>query len=362
MATRQIDSRGTERVRMEDIAKRLGVSMCTVSLALQNSPRISSKTSSRVHRMAAEMNYTPNHHARSLRTKTSHRIGVVIPELENPVYSEHLRAIHTTADENGYTLDFSCTQWNPDKEARVVQDLVSRQADGLILLIPASQNLIGHLREFAASGRPVCVLGPMPEEVPGVSTILSDVRQPMIHAVDYLLSLGHRRFGLLGIDTSMQDPFYHRRRMEGIRQALHTAGLGEEALMQISTNGEIMEHGFEAVKIHHEQGKEFPSAIISLNDSLAIGAIAGLKQIGLDVPRDISIIGFDNIAAASYSLPALTTLDLKPSELGQQAIALLFEMINEENMPARHILQVPELVVRQSTTIARERTPQTVTP
>lgn len=343
----------SKKVRLVDLARELDLSTCTVSLAMKGDSRISAKTCDRVRRLAAKMNYTPNLQARSLRTQTTQRIGVVLPELDNPIFIEKLRAIHGLAAENGYALDFSCTHWDLASEVQVIQDLLARQADGLILLNPASFDALEHIEQFIAQGKPVCALGPVPKELPGVSTIYSDPAEAMTKAVEYLISLGHRSFGLLGIDTQSNTP-QHQDRLKGIYRALQSAGLGPDATITLPSNGEVTEHGYEAVRLYHRHRGELPSAIVCLNDSIALGALSALYQLGLGVPRDVSVIGYDNIEAAAYAIPPLTTLDQKPPELGRMAIELLFEQIRNRDLEPRHILHVPELIVRQSTGIVRQ--------
>ena len=356
--TPQATTSPPKKVRLVDLARHLNVSTCTVSLAMKGDSRISAKTCDRVRRMAAKLNYTPNLQARSLRTNTTHRIGVVLPELENPIFIEKLRAIHGLAAENGYALDFSCTHWDPASEAKVIQDLIARQADGLILLSPASFDVLEHIEQFIAQGKPVCALSPVPQELPGVSTIYSDPAEAMTKAVEYLISLGHRSFGLLGIDAQSHSP-QHQGRIQGIHRALRSAGLGSESAVTLPSNGEVTAHGYEAVRLYHRREGKLPSAIICLNDSIALGALSGLYQLGLRVPQDVSVIGYDNIEAAAYAIPPLTTLDQKPPELGSMALELLFEQIRNRDLAPRHILHVPELIVRQSTGIAKPTPPFT---
>lgn len=340
---------------MADIASRLGVSKCTVSLALKDSPKISDKTTARVRKLAEKLDYTPNHQARSLRTQTTRHIGVVLPELANPVYAEKLQAVHAVADENGYALDFYCTQWDDQKEARIIQQLIAGQADGLILLTPSCVDSLDAIRRFAGLGKPVCVLNNLQENIPGVSTIFTDYGKASAHAMEYLLSLGHRSFGLLGIRTGQGSPPNHVRRMNGIHKALKNKGLGPESIESMPTNGASIDHGEEAILLYHQSHGTVPSALICLNDSIAMGALSGLYQLGLRVPQDVSVIGYDNIQAAAHTIPPLTTVNINTTQLGKQAIEMILEQIRQKHPDPRHILQVPELLVRQSTGIAREQ-------
>lgn len=339
----------TRRVRLTDVAQKLGLSTCTVSLALNGDPRISSQTCDRVRQMAAHMNYMPNVQARSLRTQRTKRIGVVLPELENPIYIEKVRAINNVAADNGYTLDFACTYWSGDKERQVIHDMIANQADALILLSGTSSSTADYIQLFAGQGRPVCMMSPVPDDIPGVSTIITDASEAMCKATEYLISLGHRTFGLVGIRTDDDALPSYKRRIHGVMRALHRAGLECDALVSIPFVGEVAEHGYEAIRLFLHRNGTLPSALLCLNDSVATGVLSGLYHHNIRVPHDVSVVGYDNIQASAYTIPPLTTLDQRPADTGKQAIHMLIEQLQDTNIQPRHILQVPELLVRQST-------------
>ena len=340
---------------LADIANQLGLSTCTVSLALRNSTRISQATRQRVFKKAEDLKYFPNLQARSLRTQTTRRIGVILPELDNPFFVEKLGTMHDIARDNDYELTFACSYWDDEKERKAVEHFLIQRADALIISALSTSESLEHLHPFVGSGRPVCVLGYVPELFPGLSSITYDRQAGMYQAVKLLLNLGHRRIGSLGIQLGRATSLAHMKRKEGLYRALHEAGLNEDAVIDIPTNGQATEHGYEAVRLFLEHSGELPTAIITLNDTMAIGVLSALHHYGIRVPEDMSIVGFDNIKASAYTVPPLTTVSQKPDRLGRMAMELILEQLNSGKLQSKRILHQPELLVRQTTGPAKNK-------
>ena len=143
---------------LTDIANQLGLSTCTVSLALRNSTRISQATRQRVFKKAEDLKYFPNLQARSLRTQTTRRIGVILPELDNPFFVEKLGTMHDIARDNDYELTFACSYWDDEKERKAVEHFLIQRADALIISALSTSESLEHLHPFVGSGRPVAGL------------------------------------------------------------------------------------------------------------------------------------------------------------------------------------------------------------
>ena len=329
------------RVTRNDVARRAGVAPSTVSYVINNGPRpVSLEARERVLKAIDDLGYHPSDVARSLRTRRTLTIGLVIPDITNPFYGEMVQAVEEVSLQHGYTVILGHSSHLPERELRYAQVLRSKQVDGVIFL-PVTPDL-EPVEALTRAGIEVVVLE---RDVPGYACIVADEHNGGGLATRHLLDLGHRKIGcivLAGDSTSSAA------RAEGYRSALQQAGLSPKEGWIVES-----EYGYVAGETAaHELLKlpERPTAVVAHNDLIAIGAMKAFKEAGLRVPENISVVGFDDIAAASYVQPSLTTIAYPKRQMGRAGIETLLGLLrSEEEMPAGTLKLPVELIVRAST-------------
>lgn len=323
------------RVTRNDVARLARVVPSTVSYVINNGPRpVSMEARERVLKAIAKLGYHPSDVARSLRTQRTQTIGLVIPDITNPYYGEMTQAIEEVSFQHGYTVILAHSSHLPERELRYSQVLRSKQVEGVIFLPVTSDLEPVYFLERA--GIQLVILE---REVPGYACIVPDEHYGGYLATRHLVGLGHRRIGcivLAGDSTSSVA------RVEGYRAALAEAAIPLERDCIVEC-----EHGYGAGEMaarHFLRLPTRPTAVVAHND-LKVFVEARLK-----IPGDISVIGFDDIAAASYVQPPLTTIASPKRQMGRAAIAMLLRLLksSERVLPGTTKLPV-NLVVREST-------------
>jgi len=329
-------------VTRNDVAALAGVAPSTVSYVVNNGPRsVSVEARQRVLKAIAKLGYHPSDVARSLRTRRTQIIGLVIPDITNPYYGEVVEAVEEVSFEHGYTLILAHSSHLPERELRYSEVLRSKQVDGAIFL-PVTPDL-EPLHTLRRAGIAVVVLERL---VPGYPCILADEHCAGFLATRHLLELGHRRIGCFVLAS---DSTSSVARAEGYRAALLEAGILPDKNLVVECDygygaGEMAAHRF--LHLPHR-----PTALVAHNDLMAIGAMKAFAEAGLRVPADISVVGFDDIAAASYVQPPLTTIAFPKRQMGKEAIEMLLSLLRSEEPPAPRTMKLGvELVVRSSTT------------
>ncbi len=328
-------------VTRNDVAALAGVAPSTVSYVINNGPRsVSVKARQQVLKAIAKLGYHPSDLARSLRTRRTLTIGLVIPDITNPYYGEMAQAVEEVSFEHGYTVILAHSSHLPERELRYAQVLRSKHVDGAIFL-PVTPDL-EPLHVLQQAGIAVVVLERL---VPGYSCIVADEHRAGFLATQHLLDLGHRRIGCI---VMAGDSTSSAARAEGYRTALLDAGILPERNLAIEC-----EYGYAAgERAAHQflQLSRRPTAVVAHNDLMAIGAMKTFTGAGLKIPADISVVGFDDIAAASYVQPPLTTIAFPKRLMGKAAIELLLSLMRTEERAMPRTTKLPvELVVRGST-------------
>lgn len=326
---------------IRDVAKLADVSISTVSHVLNGTRQVSEDKRARVLLATQQLNYQRNSLASSLRRQRTQTLGIIVPNNDNPFFSRLLGEIEAICFEQGYHILIGNANNDPDRELSYLEVMLSRQVDGVILIstgaFERSVNMI------AQHGVPTVIVD-RSLQLGNVDEILTDNAQGGQIATEYLLSLGHRRIGCIA-GPSFLTP--SGKRLDGYRHALANANLPiEESLIIHGDFG--LESGMQATKALLALPTP-PTAIFACNDLMAIGAYHALKEAGLSVPEDMSVIGFDDIASASYVLPTLTTIAQPSTDVCQLAIKRLLERIQTPSALPRHDLLAVTLVQRQST-------------
>lgn len=321
---------------LQDIADVLKLSKSTVSRALSGDPRVAESTRARVSSLAQHMGYRPNVTARALATRRTNTIGLVVPwaprSLSDPFYLEFLGAAGDAAMRSGYSLFLSAPDGDGAGAVRAHAELADpRRIDGMILTEPkANDERIELLRGI---GLPFVFLGVASD--PEVSWISGDNTVGARDAVGHLISLGHTRIACI---TGPQDQTASESRFEGYRSAMSGAGLPIDR--NIVEAGEFTQAGGYAAMRSIIDSDRALTAVFVCNDVMAFGAMRALREAGLAVPADVSVVGFDGIAMSEYVDPPLSTVKQPIQELGRMAVQILIEQMNGADGPAHCVLPV----------------------
>lgn len=327
-------------VSIYDIARAAGVSPSTVSRALEDHPRISAETRKRIQKLAREMDYVPSTVARSLTAKKTWTIGMVLPTISDPFMGRVVEGVEQAAIEAGFNVFISTSQNDRQREIEVVAMLQKRRVDGIIVI--ASHLFDGWPRAVHHSRVPVVMID---EQNPGENMhfVAVDDRSGARVAVEHLLALGHRRIGYVGVSNRPQSNQY---RLKGYQDALQVAGEAVDPALIITVD-DVMERGQIGEASLEPLLAAGATAVFCYNDTTAIGLLAACARYGLTVPEQLSIIGFDDIDMAAYTLPPLTTMRQPRFELGQWAMQMMLALLDGQE-PANRIIPA-ELIVRQTT-------------
>lgn len=305
---------------LDDVAKKAGVSTATVSRCLNSPERVVKSTRTRVMKAVESLGYTPNFGARVMAAKRTFTIGAIIPTMENSIFARGLQAFQEALHTRGYTLLVSSTAYRPEVEEEQIRALVARGADGLLLIgHDRDPALYRYLERQAVPAFVAWAYAPQSSQ----PAIGFDNRAAMRALAEVVLAQGHKRIGVISALVKGNDRASER--LGGITDAIAAHGLPPESLRAIETPYGI-ETGAEAMTqlMQHPQP---PTVVMCGNDVLAAGALRAAKAMGLDVPADVSVTGFDDIELARIVTPALTTVHVPHREMGGKAATALIALV-----------------------------------
>jgi len=321
-------------ITQKALAEQLGISYSTVSLALAGSSKVNEQTRKLVCEAAGRAGYCPDLNAKALKNRRSGLVGVVFPDFSQTYYTELQREIYPKLQAAGYTgLFFTCGQ--NDDFGRIVRELHGRHVDGIITCITDATAL----RPLLNSGVKV-VMYRSPEQLPCSSVEVDRIKGGRM-AAEHLIGLGYRRLGYLGFCNQGRED-----RLQGYLSGIAAAGLEIDSAAIIECDC-FMEAGYEGMKKMLKKNNR-PEAIFVFNDSTALGAIRAIYEAGLQVPRDIAIVGFDGITEGRFSIPALTTIAQPKTATAENLVNLLTAHISGEETGIRRVVLTPELLIRES--------------
>ncbi|WP_050602531.1 LacI family DNA-binding transcriptional regulator [Ruegeria sp. 6PALISEP08] len=325
---------------LDDVAKAAGVSTATVSRCLNNPQQVVEATRQRVLCAVDELGYTPNFAARVMAAKRSFTIGAIIPTMENAIFARGLQAFQEELHKRGYTLLVSSSAYRPEAEEEQIRTLVARGADGLLLIgHDREEQIYDYLERQKVPALVAWSFNPT-NRTPSVGF---DNRQAMNTLAQQVIALGHRHLATISGISKGNDRA--RLRITGIKDAMAENGLAPDDLFVVETTYEI-ENGAEAFRDLMSYAPA-PTAVLCGNDVLAVGAIRQAQEMGLRVPDDVSITGFDDIELARIVSPALTTVHVPHREMGQKAALELIHMI-ETSASGRSVELSTRLINRES--------------
>jgi DNA-binding LacI/PurR family transcriptional regulator len=331
-----------KRITIADVAAAAGVSMMTVSRAVNGRDGINAETRERILKIAADLRYRPNHIARGLVTRQTATLGLVMPDVANPFFAQIARSAEDIAYQNGYALFLINTGEDIDREKNALDSLLEKEIDGAILCSSrlSQTEMITYLEVLPATvlvNRELDV-----PEVNGASLNVDDKRGIQL-AVDYLVKQGRTHIAFaVGPSSSVSS----QRRLEGYHAGLEEHGLAFN--IERVVNCPPTTQGGEEAAVDLLNCCPEVDAILSFNDLVAVGVTRACLQAGRDVPQEIAVIGADDIPLAALTNPSLTTLHVDLNKLGEQAMLALLRLINAPDESAQKITLEPELVIRQS--------------
>lgn len=331
-------------VTLRDVAVRAGVHPATASRALNPETRIlvSEDTARRVLDAAAELGYHPNPVARSLRTRRSHTVGVLIPDLNNPLFPPIVRGLEDRLAAAGYVALIGNTDSDDERERMVFEQMRARHVDGLVLATARLHHPL--LAEAARAEMPVVLINRLAQDYsfPSVSV---DNERGVRMAVAHLSALGHRRIAHIAGPQEMSTGLS---RYRGFVSAMESARLPIDDDLIVFAKAFTVEEGLRCSRLLLERGTGC-TAIAAGNDMLAVGCYAALDDAGLTCPDDISVVGFNDMPFIDRLRPPLTTIRFPHYQVGTEAAQLLLERIAEHSGPVKILYLAPELVIRGST-------------
>lgn len=324
-----------QKRNIQDVAKLAGVSIATVSRAYRYPELVAEKTRERVDAAARELHYAPNAQARSLRTSRTQLVVALVPDIANPFFSEVIRGAERVAKQHGYSLLLGDTQNTVENEQRCGDMLSSHQVDGML-------TMVHRVPTIRSVGRPPIVNTCEPSDDKTISSVLVDNVAAFREGVSYLTALGHRHIAFIGGRSQTSNE-----RREGFDQAMEMAGLTVPPLFYQS-GSYTMEAGNRLANLVLSFGEPV-TAFACVSDQMAIGVMQAVKERGLQVPSDVSVLGCDDIAFARYTEPPLSTIALPREKMGSESMAMLLELINDRDLPQRNLTLPTQLVIRGST-------------
>ncbi|WP_100331299.1 LacI family DNA-binding transcriptional regulator [Bacillus xiapuensis] len=334
------------RITIKDVAKAANVTPSTVSRVIADNPRISQKTKEKVRKVMEDLGYYPNFKARHLASRITQTIGLAMPNstdkvFQNPFFPEVIRGIGKFAHMKEYAILFSTGETEDEIYDGIVRMVQSGRVDGVILLYSRMNDKV--MAFLDKKDFPYTMIGKPSDSMDKTPHVDNDNFRAAKEVTDYLLNLGHERIGFVGGKTSLMVTLDRQR---GYEAALKNAGM---PICQdyIVHEDFLMEGGKEAISGLLSL-KEMPTALVVADDLMAFGIINTLEKLGLSVPDDISIVGFNNSLLSALSRPPLTTVDINIHDLGFQAAKILIEMIHNPDEPVKRIIVPHRLIERNS--------------
>ncbi len=333
-----------KKIGIKDVAREAGVGLGTTSRVLNNQPNVSDEKRARVLDAMRKLDYRPNQQARSLKTNETRTLGVLVMNFNNPFYTDVLSGIEEEAERAGYGLLFAHLDGQLDRFDRQIQLMRNQNIDGLLFMGTAVDEAVGVGLESIAC--PTCLLSTATlTEVPFVDRVSIDNQAAAREMTEHLIGRGYRKIGL--ITGRCGDPNTDVARRTGYRQALDKAGITENPTW-LASGDHTLASGYRAAKILLSQA-DAPDAIFATSDSMAIGAIRAAADLGLQVPDELAIAGFDGLEIGAYTVPALTTVEQHRKEMGRQGVRLLIARMREKRRPVEEKQLAYTLVLRSST-------------
>jgi Transcriptional regulators len=334
------------KLTIVDVAKKANVSVATVSRVMNGNYPVKAETKQRVLQVIEELNYIPNMQARELTQKKSATIGVVVPSINNMFFPEVITGIETSLKLNSLSLVLACSNNDSEEEKLCVNNLLSRNVSGIIVIDPNSENVESKFYHSISKQTPVVFVNG-PSVSSNISSVINDEAMGANMALSHLLENNHKDILFVrGKDSYSYDvkEKVYKSTMEKLNS------FNPKNIINIG-NGNSSETVDNTVNIFLDVlKKSSATAVFACNDLMAVGVLNACKKLNLDVPKDLSIIGFDNIDLSKFVEPKLTTIDQNMFLLGTNAATLLLEKIEFDNSYSKRIILINSLIERDTVT------------
>lgn len=333
--------------RVRDVARLAGVSVGTVSNVLNNTAGVAGEKRRKVLEAVRTLNYRPNAIARSLVQRRTRAIGLVIADITKSFYPAVVKGVQEVLAREGYSLFLTNSDYRTEIEEACLEQLRTGFLDGVIFMSSSKQTETGHLLAAREAGYPIVTIN-RPVQAGPIDQVRYDIAGSVARSVQHLTDLGHVRIGFIsGPRGSLEYPTPYTQRFIGFRHGKEAAGLSiNPAWVAELPDGEY-ETGFACIKELH-RASEGPTAWIVCSDLLALGVLNGLRTMGVIVPDDVAIVGFDGMPAGAYSLPGLTTVCLPIQKGGTVAAEMMVRRLRNPQAPPERVTLSCDLLVRGS--------------
>ncbi|MES2005771.1 MAG: LacI family DNA-binding transcriptional regulator [Bacteroidota bacterium] len=313
------------KVDLKALASKLNLSVSTVSRALGDKQDIGALTKKRVLKLATELNYQPNAQAASLRHRKSKTIGVVVPEIANNFFSLVIDGIEEIANANGYHVLVYLTHENLQKEINIARHLQNGRVDGLLISISSETVNVDHLREIKNAGLPIVFFDRLSNDLKIPAVITNDYESGL-EATKHLLGAGCKKIAYFSLAQNLS---INEQRMKGYQDALRRqkAGVMNELILQGGNAHEV--NVKQMIDLLSDSNR--PDGVFACVEELAIATYEACAQLGLQIPKDVKVISFSNLRVASLLYPSLTTIAQPAYEMGKEAAATLFKVLENGN-------------------------------
>jgi LacI family transcriptional regulator len=336
-------------VNLKQIAKELGISITTVSKALNDYPDVSAKTRKRVKDLALELNYSPNSFALGLRKNESKTIGVIIPDNVHYFFSSVIKGILEVAEKKDYLVIVMQSNEDYQLEKKQVDLLISKGVAGILISLSNKTHIFDHLNKIINNGIPLLLFDKIAKNV-NCSKVFIDDRQSAYDAVTYLIKKGYKRIAHFRGDLNPQNSID---RFLGYKKALQDNNIEfDPALVYLCNNNSDFEDGYNSAKKLMDDHKDNVDALFTVNDLLAIGAIKYFNKNNIKVPEQLALMGFSNWFMSSVITPSLSTVEQNGFEMGKKAADIIFNEINcvrkGITFETQKVIIPTELILRES--------------
>lgn len=326
-------------MNLEEVARRAKVSTATVSRVLNNASVVKTSTRARVEKAIQELKYHPNLHARNLAGGKSRTLGVIVSNMENPFFFDIYKTIESDAHARGYEVVVANTDYRSEQLVASIRSMIGRRVAGLAAIVSEMEPAL--IKELTESRIPV-VFYDVGQPRQNITNIRVNYRRGIEKVTDFLHSVGHRRLGFVGHHAKL-GPINER-----MKAVLDAVARNPSLEVKTAADADTLEGGQQATRTLLSSGYQ-PTAIICVNDIMAVGALRELRERGIRVPQDMSVTGFDNVKLSEFCFPALTTLHIPRERIGHIICNCLLPAPGEL-VPSEHEVVIdPEFVVREST-------------
>lgn len=329
------------KVTIYDVAEKAGVSIATVSKVINNIGEMRDTTREKVKMAMNELNYRPNIMASALMGKGTKTIGLMINDISNPLFSELARIIDDRAHEKGYSVIICNTGDNEEKELKHLDILIHKQVDGFI--IGSSFKDKSKLNELIEANNPLILLTHDDKEVNASKVAVDDYKGGYI-ATEHLLEMGHERIAIIAEKAESSS-----NRIKGYKSALKDSGIDVDADIMVRISASIEKGTKTFLDLYERNSSNPPTAIFTSNDQIAIGVLLASKRLNLEVPKELSIIGFDDTILGKTAHPSISTIAQPIKVMGEEVVDILIEEIQTGKRILKRSIYEPKLIIRETT-------------